>query len=257
MTDKISIIVPVYNAEKFIKATIDSVLAQDFTDFELLLVDDRSSDSSCELIESYDDPRVKLIRQEENKGAYAARNRGLTEADGRYIAFLDADDLWEKDKLSKELKFMQDNNAGFVFTSYEFADADGVGNGAVVKVPKILPYKKALHNTIIFTSTVMIDRCIIPDELIKMPHIKSEDTATWWNIMAAGYTAYGLNENLVKYRRVSGTLSANKVEALRRIWVLLRKVAKRNIFSASWHFMLWAWLATYRRVNKSNKRRPS
>ena len=106
---------------------------------------------------------------------------------------------------------MQDNNAGFVFTSYEFADAEGVGNGAVVKVPKILPYKKALHNTIIFTSTVMIDRCIIPDELIKMPHIKSEDTATWWNIMAACYTAYGLNENLVKYRRVSGTLSATKL----------------------------------------------
>ena len=257
MTDKISIIVPVYNAEKFIKATIDSVLAQDFADFELLLVDDCSLDSSCELIESYDDQRVKLIRQEENKGAYAARNRGLSEADGRYIAFLDADDLWEKDKLSKELKFMQENNAGFVFTSYEFADANGVGNGAVVKVPKILPYRKALHNTIIFTSTVMIDRCIIPDELIKMPHIKSEDTATWWNILKAGYTAYGLNENLVKYRRFGNTLSSNKIEALRRIWVLLRKVANKNFLSASWHFVLWAWLATYRRVNKSNKRRSS
>ena len=250
MTDKISIIVPVYNAEKFIKETIDSVLSQDLDNWELLLVDDCSTDTSREIIKQFDDDRIRLILQEENKCAYAARNRGLSEADGRYIAFLDADDLWSPDKLSKELAFLKENNAGFVFTSYEFADAAGVGNGSVVKVPKTLPFRKALHNTIIFTSTVMIDRCVIPDDLIKMPHIKSEDTATWWNILKAGYTAYGLNENLVRYRRVSGTLSANKVEALRRIWVLLRKIAERNVFSASWHFCLWAVLATWRRIYK-------
>lgn len=251
MDELISIIVPVYNAANFIKETVDSVLRQDFPDWELLLVDDCSKDNSAELIREYTDPRIKLISQEENKGAWAARNRGLKEANGRYIAFLDADDLWEPDKLSKELAYMKEKNAGFVFTSYEFADSKGVGNGRIVRVPETLPFKKALHKTIIFTSTVLIDRQIVPDNLIEMPHIKSEDTATWWNILKAGHTAYGLNENLVKYRRVSGTLSANKFEAQRRIWVLLRGVGGQNVFGASWHFVRWAFLATARRIFKS------
>ena len=251
MTDIISIIVPVYNAEKYIRETVESVLAQTFDDWELLLVDDCSTDSSREIINGFDDPRIRLIKQPENKGAYAARTRGLKEAEGRYIAFLDADDLWEREKLEHELSFLKENNAGFVFTAYEFADGNGVGNGSVVHVPKVLPYKKALHRTIIFTSTVMIDRNVISDDLITMPHIKSEDTATWWNILKAGHTAYGLDENLVRYRRVSGTLSSNKVEATRRIWNLLRNIAGLNVIAASWHFCLWAFLATWRRVIKN------
>lgn len=250
MTETISIIVPVYNAEKFIESTIESVLRQDYSDWELLLVDDCSTDSSADIIRSYDNPRIKLISQPQNFGAYAARNRGLSEALGRYIAFLDADDLWEPCKLSRELEFLKENNAGFVFTGYEFADENGVGNKSVVHVPKTLPFKKALHNTTIFTSTVMIDRNVIPDNLIEMPHIKSEDTATWWTILKAGYTAYGLNENLVKYRRFSGTLSSNKFEAIRRIWNLQRKIGGLNVFAASWHFCLWAVLAVWRRINK-------
>lgn len=254
MNDLISIIVPVYNAAGFIRETIDCVLSQDLKDWELLLIDDCSTDESAALISTYEDPRVRLISQPENKGAWAARNRGLKEAQGRYIAFLDADDLWEPDKLSRELAYMKDKNAGFVFTSYEFADDKGVGNGRVVTVPETLPFKKALHKTIIFTSTVMIDRHIVPDDLIVMPHIKSEDTATWWNILKAGHTAYGLNENLVKYRRFSGTLSSNKLEAQRRIWVLLRKVGGCNVIEASYHFVLWAYLATARRVFRSKQR---
>ncbi|MBO7600556.1 MAG: glycosyltransferase family 2 protein [Lachnospiraceae bacterium] len=250
MTDTVSIIVPVYNAENFIKETIDSVLKQTYTDWELLLVDDCSKDASCDIIKSYDDERIKLFKQPENLGAYAARNCGLSLALGRYIAFLDADDIWEPKKLEHQMKFLKENNAGFTFTSYEFADENGIGNGSVVRVPKILPYKKALHNTIIFTSTVLIDRNIVSDDLIKMPHMASEDTATWWTIMKAGHTAWGLNENLVRYRRFSGTLSANKAVALKRIWNLLRKVAGLNIFAASFHFCLWAVLAVQRRVHK-------
>ncbi|MCR4961649.1 MAG: glycosyltransferase [Lachnospiraceae bacterium] len=248
MTDKISIIVPVYNAEKFIKETIRSVLSQSKQEWELLLVDDCSTDSSASIIESFDDDRIRLIKMEDNLGAYAARNRGVKEAEGRYIAFLDADDLWEPEKLEHEYAFMTERNAGFVFTGYEFADENGVGKGSIVKVPETLPYKKALHNTTIFTSTVMIDRNIIPDDLIMMPNIKSEDTATWWNILRAGYTAYGLNENLVRYRRVKGTLSSNKLEAQKRIWRLLRDIAGLNVIQSAWHFCLWAVLAVYRRL---------
>ena len=248
MKELISIIVPVHNAERFIRETITSVLDQTEKNFELILVDDCSTDRSCEIINEFDDPRICLIRQPENKGAYAARNRGLEEAHGRYIAFLDADDLWSKYKLERTLFYLKEQGTGFVFTGYEFADESGKGTGAIVKVPRRRTFRTALNNTDIFTSTVMLDREIIPDELIRMPNIKSEDTATWWTILKAGHTAAGLNENLVKYRRSGGSLSSDKVEALRRIWNLYRKVAGLNVVSASFHFCLWAITAVWRRL---------
>ncbi|MCR4727748.1 MAG: glycosyltransferase [Lachnospiraceae bacterium] len=248
MRETISIIVPVYNAERFIKDTINTVLSQTEKNFELILVDDCSKDSSCEIINSFSDGRICLVKQPENRGAAEARNRGLSEANGRYIAFLDADDLWEKDKLEKELRFLKLNNAGFVFTGYEFADETGKGTGAKVKVPFKTDFKKALNNTNIFTSTVMIDREKIPDSLIKMPNMKSEDTATWWTILKAGHIAYGLNEVLVKYRRSAHSLSSNKFEAQKRIWRLYRKVAGLSVPASCFHFCCWAVTAVWRRL---------
>lgn len=244
----VSIIVPLYNAEKFIWETVQSVINQTYKDFELLLVDDCSTDRSLAAAEAINDSRVRVIRQEQNAGAYAARNRGLSEAKGRYIAFLDADDKWEPTKLEDTLKFMEEKNAGFVFTSYEFADEKCVGTGKVVRVPETITYKQALSNTTIFTSTVLIDREKVADELIKMPNIKSEDTATWWQILRAGHTGYGLDKNLVKYRRSAGTLSSNKVEALRRIWNLYRKAAGLSVVSSATHFVVWAFKAVARRI---------
>ena len=244
----ISIIVPLYNAEKFIWETVQSVINQTYKDFELLLVDDCSTDRSLAAAEAINDPRVRVIRQEQNSGAYAARNRGLSEAKGRYIAFLDADDKWAPEKLEEELKFMTEKDAGFVFTGYEFADEKCVGTGKVVKVPETITYKQALYNTTIFTSTVLIDREKVPDELIVMPHIASEDTATWWQILRAGHTGYGLDKNLVLYRRASGTLSSNKFVALKRIWNLYRKAAGLSVLSSATHFVRWAFRAVLRRV---------
>ena len=244
----ISVITPVYNAEKYIKETIESVLNQTYKDIELILVDDCSTDGSVEIIKSYKDSRIRLISQETNKGAWAARNRGIDEAKGRYIAYIDSDDLWDLEKLSRELAFMEENNAAFTFTGYEFANEEGVGTGAIVKVPFKINFKRALYNTNIFTSTVMFDTKKVPKDLLYMPHIKSEDTATWWNILKAGYEAYGLNENLVKYRRIAGSLSSDKVEALRRIWNLYRKVAGLSVFSSGYHFVVWAITAVLRRI---------
>lgn len=248
MEELISIIVPVYNAQNFIAETIESVLAQSETGFELLLVNDFSTDDSVKVIKGFTDERIRLIEMTDNFGAYAARNKGLSEAKGRYIAFLDSDDLWDREKLKKELAFLKENDADMVFTGYEFADVNGIGTGAIVKVPKTISYKEALHNTTIFTSTVMIDRNKVPDSLIEMPNIKSEDTATWWAILKAGHSAYGLNENLVKYRRSTGSLSANKLVALKRIWNLYRKVAKLSVPASAFHFVQWAVLATLRRI---------
>jgi len=249
MKELISIVVPVYNVENLIDETINSVLSQTEENFELILVDDCSTDSSVEHILKYDDPRVRLIRQPRNMGAYAARNRGVDEAQGRYLCYLDSDDLWEKEKLARELAFLKEHNAGFVFTGYEFADCNGVGNGTIVHVPETIVFKQALYNTTIFTSTVMFDREKIDDSLIHMPHIASEDTATWWNILKAGNTAYGLNENLVRYRRGSKSLSSNKFKAIKRIWRLYREIAGLSVFSASYYFVAWAMLAVLRRIN--------
>lgn len=248
MKELISIIVPVYNAEKFIDETIGNVLAQTEENFELLLVDDCSNDSSVSIIKKYNDPRIKLISQPANKGAAAARNRGIDEAEGRYICFLDSDDLWDKNKLSHELSFLKEHDAGFVFTGYEFADENGIGTGAIVKVPLTVNFRQALNNTNIFTSTVMIDRTKVDDSLIYMPQIASEDTATWWNILKAGHIAYGLNENLVKYRRSANSLSSNKFVALKRIWNLYRKIAGLSVAESCFHFVQWAVTAVLRRL---------
>lgn len=246
----ISIVVPVYQVERFIEETIESVQSQTYENWELLLVDDCSKDRSCVLIEkkAEKDTRIHLIRQNTNQGAAEARNCGVRHAKGRYLCFLDSDDLWEPDKLECELRFIQKKQAGFVFTGYEFADEDGKGLGKIVRVPENISYTNALKNTTIFTSTVMIDRSKIEDKDIFMPKIASEDTATWWHLLKVYGRAYGLDQNLVKYRRSANTLSSNKLEAIKRIWKLYRKQESLNIFYSVYCMCLWALRAVLRRV---------
>lgn len=246
----VSIVVPVYQVERFIEETIDAVQKQSYENWELILVDDCSKDRSCEVIEKMilADGRIKLIRQKTNQGAANSRNVGVSNAKGRFLCFLDSDDLWEPQKLKKELLFLQSKNAGFVFTSYEFADEQGKGLGKIVRVPQEISYSEALKNTTIFTSTVMIDRGKIEDEDILMPLIASEDTATWWHLLKKYGKAYGLDENLVKYRRSANTLSSNKIEAVKRIWNLYRKQEKLNIFYSAYCMCFWALRAVLRRV---------
>ena len=143
---------------------------------------------------------------------------------------------------------MKEKEAAFAFTGYEFANEQGVGTGKIVKVPETLNYKEALKNTTIFTTTVMFDTTRISKELLEMPIIKSEDTALWWKVLRNGYLAYGLDENLVKYRRVGKSLSSNKIEALRRIWNLYRKAEGMSLLSSAYHFCFWAVNAVARRV---------
>lgn len=250
MSELVSIVVPVYQVEQFIAQTIESVQKQSYQNWELILVDDCSKDRSCVIIESMgaEDSRICLIRQETNQGAAAARNCGVRHAKGRFLCFLDSDDLWEPEKLSEELVFMQEKQAGFVFTGYEFADEYGKGLGKIVRVPEEITYSEALKNTTIFTSTVMFDRRIIKDEDIFMPDIASEDTATWWHLLKAYGKAYGLDKNLVKYRRSANTLSSNKLEAIKRIWRLYRRQERLNVFYSAYCMCFWALRAVLRRV---------
>ncbi|MDE7322981.1 MAG: glycosyltransferase [Lachnospiraceae bacterium] len=252
----VSIVVPVYNAGRFIRETIGYVQAQTYSRWELLLVDDCSTDNSRELIneEIKKDERIRLVTLKENSGAARARNRGIEEACGQYICFLDADDIWMPDKLGEELAHLKDiqqtvsSSAGFVFTGYEFADETGAGLGKIVHVPENISYKQALKNTTIFTSTVMIDRTIIPDADIYMPAIASEDTATWWQILKRHGVGYGLDKNLVKYRRSANTLSSNKLTAIKRIWNLYRRQEKLSAAGSVYCMFFWAFRALFRRL---------
>ncbi|MCM1186411.1 MAG: glycosyltransferase [Lachnoclostridium sp.] len=252
MEELISIIVPVYQVENYIVETMDCVCAQTYENWELLLVEDCGGDNCAKIIENYarnkGDSRIRLLCQTSNMGAARARNRGLKEAKGRYIAYLDADDLWTPEKLERELTYLKEKEAAFVFTGYEFADQYGNGTGKVVRVPERLNYKEALKNTTIFTSTVMFDTEKIQKEMLEMPVMKSEDTALWWRILRNGYTAWGLDENLVKYRRAGTSLSSNKLEAVRRIWGLYRKAEGMGILNSAYHFCFWAVRAVKRRV---------
>lgn len=250
--DLVSIIVPVFNVEKYITQTMDCVRRQTYTNWELLLVEDCSTDLTVQVIEEYllrtQDERIRLIRQSANSGAAKARNTGVSQAKGRYIAYLDADDLWVEEKLARQLAFVQEKGAAFSFTGYEFADENGRGLGKIVHVPATLSYKQALRNTTIFTTTVMFDTQKISKDLLDMPLVKSEDTALWWKVLRNGYVAYGLDENLVRYRRAGKSLSSNKLEAIRRIWALYRKVEGLNVIQSMYNFCFWAVRAVIRRV---------
>ncbi|MCR5486467.1 MAG: glycosyltransferase [Lachnospiraceae bacterium] len=246
---QVSIIIPVHNAGRFIYDTIQSVLAQTYHDYELILVDDGSVDSSAEIIgEFLDRGNIRLISLKESMGAALARNAGLEQAKGRFVCFLDADDLWEPEKLEEQLAFMKKGDYAFTFTGYEFADENGVSIDRIVRVPKRMTYKKALKNTTIFTSTVMFDTKKIPIGMINMPEVPSEDTATWWKILKEGYVAYGLNRPLTLYRRSGGTLSSNKAVAVKRIWNLYRNVEGLSVPYSAYCFVFYAIHAVWRRL---------
>lgn len=248
----VSIIVPVYNVKKYIVETVECVSCQTYDNWELLLIDDCSNDGTAQELDEYlkrtDDDRIKVTHMSENIGAAKARNFGVEQARGRYIAYLDADDLWEPQKVERELAFMKERGAAFAFTGYEFADESGNGMGRIVHVPETLNYRQALKNTTIFTTTVMFDTDKIPKELLQMPQVKSEDTALWWKVLRNGYIAHGLDENLVRYRRIGRSLSSNKLKAIRRIWYLYRKVEGLGLFESAWNFCFWAMRAVARRV---------
>ena len=267
MKELVSIIVPVYRAAAYIAETIVMVQAQTWQQWELLLIDDCSPDDSVQVIrelvqkdagqqetsivEEYTGSggqRIALVRKAHNEGAARARNTGLALAQGRYIAFLDADDVWLPGKLERELAYMRDRQAGFVFTAYEFGDEQARPTGKVVHVPEELTYRQALSRTVIFTTTVLFDREIIPDRLMQMPVVESEDTATWWQILRAGYRAYGLDEVLAVYRRPARSLSSNKLTAVRRIWNLYRRQERLSVLSSVRYFVMWAYRATARRL---------
>lgn len=249
----VSIVTAVHNAENYFAETIKTVREQSYRNWEWIIVDDKSDDNTVaiinETLKQTGDKRIYLIKLDRNSGAAKARNAGIKAARGRFLAFLDADDLWAHDKLARQVDFMRERNCAFSFTGYEFADANGKPNGKIVRVPVKISYRQALKNTTIWTSTVMFDMEKLDVDDVLMPDVRrGQDTATWWKVLKKIDYAYGLNEVLSFYRRSAGSLSSNKLTALKRTWNLYRNVEGLGFCKSCECFIVYCFNAVRRRV---------
>ncbi len=235
----VSIITPSYNSERFISKTIDSVLSQTYQNWEMIIVDDVSTDNSNEIIESYikKDSRIKLIKLIKNRGPAVARNIAIKEAKGRYIAFLDADDLWHPEKLKKQICFMNANNYGLTYTNYETINENGDKLNTIVMSPKKLSYNQLLKSNKIGCLTVIYD--IKKIGKIYMPLIKKrQDYGLWLKILKKIDYAYNVNEVLGIYRIMSNSISSNKIDLLKYNYSLFREHEKFSVLK-SLYYLGW------------------
>lgn len=217
--ETVSVITPVYNVASVIERTIDSILIQNYKDLEIILVDDCSKDNSAEIIAKYTTryPNIVYYKQEKNGGAAVARNTALNLAKGRYVAFLDSDDQWCEGKIEKQLAFMKEKNAAICCTAMDCIDEEDKPLNSVREVRERISYKFLLKNTMIATSTVMIDRNLTGN--FQMPLRRGgQDYATWLMLMRNGTDCWGLNEVLSHYRVMSNSLSSNKWKSIKQVW---------------------------------------
>ncbi|AQA01858.1 glycosyl transferase [Mycobacterium sp. MS1601] len=247
----VTVITPTYNSETYIKATIQSVQAQSMGDWEMVIVDDRSTDGTCELVKqlAQSDQRIRLINQRENLGAGPARNRAVENARGRFIAYLDSDDIWFPEKLERQVEFMSTNGYGFTCTSYEVIDNQGVPLNKKIRMLPKANYTDFLTTNLLQTVGIMVDTEIVDKELLRMPAIKRrQDAATWLQILKAGHVNHGMTEVLGQYRRTTSSLSSNKIMAARGVWSLYREVEKLPLWFSCYCFVRYAVLAVWKRT---------
>ncbi len=228
--DLVSVIIPVYNAEKFVSYTLDSVINQDYKNIEIIIIDDCSKDNSFDIISKYMalDSRIKYHKMEENSGVALARNKGVELASGRFIAYVDSDDIWLPNKLSTQLElFKVHPNTPLTYTAIEYIDENNELIKGKRKLKESITYGKLQRNTLIATSTVMIDRNVV--EEIKMPNRRSgEDYSLWLNILKKYGKAYGINEVFTRYRKSSNSLSSKKSKELKVFYNVQREDLKIN-----------------------------
>lgn len=249
MEPLVSIIMPCYNAERYVAQSIESVLAQTYRNWELLITDDGSTDKSVEVVSKYctKDDRINILVPDEHQGIARTRNMSIARARGKFVAFLDNDDLWKPEKLEKQINFMLENKVGFSYTSYELIDQDGITKNKVIHTQGIVDYNKYLRNTIIGCGTVMINRDIVGH--FSMPiNDTSDDMAAWLSILRKGFKAYPLDEVLQQYRVTGKSASSNKFKASRDVWRVYRKNEKLSLVKSIFCFTCYAFNAIKKRV---------
>ena len=222
MGELVSVIMPSYNTASFIAESIQSVLAQSYKDWELIIVDDCSPDNTDEIVKPYlSDERIKYLKNEKNSGAAVSRNRALREAKGKWIAFLDSDDLWMPDKLKKQVGFMEKNGYHFSYTNYAEIDTEDKRNGITVTGPKKITKTGMYNYCWPGCLTVMYDAKAVG--LIQIADIKKNNDYAMWLKVCRKAECYLLDEELALYRRGRvGSVSTHSIKTL-----------------IGWHYKLW------------------
>lgn len=236
----VTVIMPNYNGRRFVEQAIDSVIAQSYRNFELIVIDDCSTDDSLHLIQkkAAEDDRIRIVRLKQNSGVANARNAGIKEARGEYIALLDNDDLWVADKLERQLKIAK-KGADIVYCSYDFIDEKNQQIKKPFLVPPETNFHKMLSSNVIGCST-----CFIKTELMQGHPFRSEfyheDYVLWMELLRICPTAYGDQNVLMHYRQVSGSRSNKKGNAAKERWNVYRRALRLNPAVSAWAFVRYA-----------------
>ncbi|MDY4166938.1 MAG: glycosyltransferase [Fournierella sp.] len=234
----VSVIMPAYNAEKYIRQAIDSVRAQTYCDWELIVVDDASKDNTNAIVSEYcrEDSRVKLLRNPKNQGVSHTRKNGVEAAAGEWIAFLDSDDAWQPEKLEKQLALQKEYNAKLIFTGSAFMDSEGCPLEWVLHAPEKIEYRQLLKQNLISNSSVLIEKKAY-QECAVLADDMHEDFACWLRFLRKGNIAYGVDEPLLIYRLSAQSKSGNKLKAAKMNWKTYRAVGLNFVFAA--YYMGW------------------
>jgi teichuronic acid biosynthesis glycosyltransferase TuaG len=243
----VSVVMAAMNAERFIAEALASVQGQSFGDWECLVVDDASSDATAAVAEGFAvrDPRIRLLRHASNRGTAAARNTALEAAVGRYVAFLDADDLWLPAKLERQVAFMQASDAALGYTAYRRIDESGTRVGRLVRVPAEMTWRRLLGNTAIATVTAMVDR--ERSGSFAMREMRRDDLVLWLTLLRRGCIARGLNEDLARYRLVPGSLSSRRLRSAAWVWRVYREEIGLSRPAALWYLGNYGTRAWWKR----------
>lgn len=239
----VSVITPCYNLEKCIAVAIESVIAQIYTNWEMLVIDDSSSDNSADVIKKYalKDSRIKYLRTEKPSGSPALpRNIGIENAMGKYIAFLDADDVWVPEKLQLQVDFLEKNGYDLVYSFYEKINWDGIRNNRIVQTHKESIYKNLLKSNSIPCSTSIVKREAIGKTRFKQ--IPQEDFCFWLDILKKGYIAHNLCKVTTLYREAKTSRSANKFNMFKGYWNVIRKHQHIKLFPACYYMLTYTML---------------
>lgn len=237
----VSIITPVFNSAKYIRETLVSVLSQSYKDWEMIMVDDCSTDNSILIIKEFQkkDSRFRLVRLDTNSGSGIARNKAIELANGKFIAFLDSDDIWHKDKLSKHVEFMQRNDAVFSHTSYGFLDEGGSQIKQTYRVSAHpIGYSDLLKRTEISCLTAMYDQNFLGK--MYMPDLRrKQDYALWLSILKKGVKSIPMDEELAFYRQRKGSATNNKFKLVIKHLIFLNKHEGLNYFQTLYYTTHW------------------
>ncbi|MCF7482062.1 glycosyltransferase [Vibrio sp. J1-1] len=244
----VSIIMPTYNSEQTVIESIQSVLSQTYKNWELIIVDDKSTDNTWQIIQAYADKyeNIHPYQNKENSGAGASRNLAIEKAKGRFIAFLDSDDLWTEDKLSEQISFMTENDYPLTYTHYTRFNSEGELN--VVTAPEYTTYKKLMYSNVIGCLTAIYDTKSLGKRY--MPLIrKRQDMGLWLDILKDTPKAYCLPKPLAKYRMDTG-MTANKLTVLSYQWRFYRDVVGLSLPKSLFTFAVYAVKGTMKHRSK-------